>query len=94
MLKSTRSSIGLHPKIRDMGQMKVMRTALPNTAQKTAECSRRTTCRKDRIHSWDEEEGFRSYCTPRSCPKTALQPFGKTPADFWMLFFMTVFENN
>ena len=95
MLKSTRSRICLHLKIRDMGQMKAMRNASPNTTQMTAECSRQIKCRKtERIHSWKEEEGFHSYCTPRPCSKTPLQPFGKIPADIWMLFFMRFFENN
>lgn len=94
VLKSTRSTVCLHLKISDMGQRKAMRNASPNTAQKTAEGSRQTTCRKtERIHSWKENEGFQSYCTPAPCSKAPLQPFGKVSADFWMLFFMRFFEN-
>lgn len=58
VLKSTRSSICLHPKSRDTGQMKVMRTALPNTAQKTAECSRQTTCRKTEYIAGKKKKAF------------------------------------
>lgn len=39
-------------------------------------------------------EKRRKVNIPRPCSKTPLQPFGKIPADFWMLFFMNSFEDN
>lgn len=64
-------------------------------AQKKAECSKQIACtKKEEISSRIEEEGFKSYCTHRVCSNTLLKPFGKTPVDFWMLFFMIAFENN